>query len=317
MTASLRNQLLWCTTGLNANPLEYFNIFRPLVHLFNSWKMNRYLVRELDTRYTSLQVNGSDKNRLGKSVIDLALAAYLDETPSATGINSTFKDFAIGQIKLFVFAGHDTTSAAAVFTYHLLSQNPAVLAKVREEHNHIFGADTSSVGDLISSNPALLNRLVFTLAVIKESLRIYPTVAALRDGQVGFSLQDDSGQRFPTENCLVWGDHYAVHRNPHIWPRAEEFLPERWMVSEGHSLYPPKNAWRPFEKGPRNCIGLPLRNPLNIYYKSRQRKQHYQLLLQHLWFPPLPHFRWISWYHGHQSWMYGCCGCCYDLCPAD
>lgn len=89
-------------------------------------------------------------------------------------------------------------------------------------------------------------------------MRIYPTVAALRDGQPGFSLIGDNGQRFPTEHCLIWGDHYAVHHNPTHWPQPESFLPERWLVTDDDPLYPPRNAWRPFERGPRNCIGQEL-----------------------------------------------------------
>lgn len=128
MTSLLRNQILWCTTGLNFNLLEYINIFRPFVHMYNTRKMNRYLIRELDARYKTLQNDGETQARLGKSVIDLALKAYLAETPSAKGINPAFKEFAIAQIKLFIFAGHDTTSAAAVFTYHLLSQHPNIFS---------------------------------------------------------------------------------------------------------------------------------------------------------------------------------------------
>ena len=35
---------------------------------------------------------------------------------------------------------------------------------------------------------------------------------------------------------------------------TEDFLPQRWLVPKGHPLYPTKNAWRPFERGPRNRI---------------------------------------------------------------
>jgi len=38
----------------------------------------------------------------------------------------------------------------------------------------------------------------------------------------------------------------------------EEFIPERFLVDEGHQLYPNPAAFRPFEQGPRNCIGQTL-----------------------------------------------------------
>ena len=235
--------------------MEYINFFRPFVHMYNTRRMNCYLSRELDGRYNAIQGKSDNQN---KSVIDLALKSYLAENPSAIGINADFKDFAMAQIKLFIFAGHDTTSAGAIFTYHLLSQHPKILAEVRAEHDGVFGSNVHTTASILSSKPSLINQLPYTLAVIKESLRIYPTVAALRDGQPDFFLSSDSGQRFPTDQCMIWGDHYGTHHNPHHWPRVEEFLPERWLVPEGHDLYPPKNAWRPFERGPRNCVGQEL-----------------------------------------------------------
>lgn len=240
---------------MNINPMEYINIFRPFVHTYNTRKMNRYLTDELGHRYSAIQENTDERN---KSVIDLALKSYLEENPSATGITTDFKDFAMAQIKLFIFAGHDTTSAGAVFTYHLLSHHPKILAKVRAEHDSVFGPKIGAAASILFSQPLLLNKLTYTLAVIKESLRMYPTVAALRDGQPGFFISSESGQRLPTNHCVIWGDHYGTQNNPRYWARSKEFLPERFLVSEGDELYPPKNAWRPFERGPRNCIGQEL-----------------------------------------------------------
>ena len=241
--------------GLNIDPLEYINIFRPFVHTYFTFKMNRYLDQELDKRYRVIQGENSSRR---KSVVDLALTSYLDEDPSAVGMTADFKDFAKAQIKLFVFAGHDTTSAGAVFTYHLLNQHPECLEKVRAEHDRIFGSDARQVANILSSKPQLLNQLPYTVAVIKESLRLFPSVAALRRGQPDFFIEIPNGQRLPTDRCLVWGSHYGTHHNPRFWSRPGDFLPERFLVAEGEDMYPPKNGWRPFERGPRNCIGQEL-----------------------------------------------------------
>ena len=100
--------------------------------------MNRYLSQVLDQRYRSIQGKTANRN---KPVVDLALKAYLAENPLANGIDKGFQDFAMAQIN--IFAGHDTTSAGAIFTYHLLSQNPSILAKVRAEHSEILGTECS------------------------------------------------------------------------------------------------------------------------------------------------------------------------------
>lgn len=52
--------------------------------------------------------------------------------------------------------------------------------------------------------------------------------------------------------------HQAVHMNEQVWPQAKEFLPERFLVGPGHELYSDPAAFRPFEQGPRNCIGQTL-----------------------------------------------------------
>jgi cytochrome P450/NADPH-cytochrome P450 reductase len=46
-----------------------------------------------------------------------------------------------------------------------------------------------------------------------------------------------------------------LHRDPKVWDRPEEFLPER-MLDGGFEKLPP-NAWKPFGNGQRSCIGRP------------------------------------------------------------
>ncbi|PVI06285.1 cytochrome P450 [Periconia macrospinosa] len=255
MTSALRNQLTWSTTGVEINLLLKLSFFRPLIHAYNTWRMNRYLVPKFEDRYSLMK--GSNTNP-GKSVIDLALKAYQSGNPSTDTIPTAFKEVAIAQIKLFIFAGHDTTSSSTIFVLDLLAKHPDVLARVRAEHETVLGPNHLEAGARLTEKPQLLNQLPYTVVAIKEALRIYPVVAALRIGQPGFSLVAENGQRFPTENCVVLGDHYGVHHNPSVWPDPDKYLPERWLVGEEDPLYPVKDAWRPFEKGPRNCIGMEL-----------------------------------------------------------
>jgi len=71
-------------------------------------------------------------------------------------------------------------------------------------------------------------------------------------------LQDPkTGERYPTDGFLVWINHVSIHRNADLWDSPDEFRPQRFLGSnpEG-SKY--KDSWRPFEKGPRACIGQEL-----------------------------------------------------------
>ena len=257
LTSALRRQLSWCTVGIETNPLEHLNVVRPLVHWYNTYRMDSYISRELESRYDL----ALDKPK-SKSVVDLALKSYLAERSppqqKATAMDATFRKFVRSQIKLFLLAGHDTTSATSVYVFYLLSKHPSVLARVREEHTAIIGRDCNTTPSLLASTPHLLNQLPLTLAVIKEALRLFPQASTARAGDPSFVLFAQDGCEFPTEDCLVWGNHHGIHHNPRYWPRVEEFLPERWLVAEGDPLYPTKDAWRAFERGPRNCLGQEL-----------------------------------------------------------
>ena len=264
MVSALLRQVEWCTVGIDPSPFEYVNVFRPVVHWYNTRKMNSYLSYQFELRYS----NKLPENVKSRSIVDLALQSHHASSPSFTQkakpvtspmMDVAFKELIISQIKVFLLAGQDTTSATAVYIHHLLSKRPSILTLVQEEHTSVFGPDVTALPTLLISNPHSLNRLPFTLAVIKETLRLFSPAATARAGQPDFFLSSPStSTRFPTEKCLVWASHHGLHHNPRYWVRPEEFLPERWLASEGDPLYPAKDAWRPFEKGPRGCIGQEL-----------------------------------------------------------
>lgn len=258
MTAALREQIPWCSFGIELSPLAFLNPIAPLVRRWNAYRMNRWIIPKLEARYASNQVVS-----LGRTVIDLALKTYYEDnakssTEGPLKMDATFRHFAISQLKLFVFAGHDTTASTLCYLYHNLWKSPAALAKIRTEHDDVFGTNPETAEATIMKDPHILNNLPFTIAVIKETLRLFPVVTTTRQGISGFTITSPSGQEFPTERCLVWGNHHGLQRNPLYWPQPDEFLPKRWLVQEGDPLHPVKNAWRPFEFGPRTCIGQEL-----------------------------------------------------------
>ena len=79
----------------------------------------------------------------------------------------------------------------------------------------------------------------------------------MRDGDAN-TFVDFDGKRYPTDGFMLWAPTYAMHRRAELWPEPESFIPERFLVKEGDPLFPVKGAWRPFEYGPRNCIGQEL-----------------------------------------------------------
>lgn len=50
---------------------------------------------------------------------------------------------------------------------------------------------------------------------------------------------------------MVWINTHTIHRLASLFPDPDAFIPERFLPP----FSVPKDAWRPFEKGPRSCIG--------------------------------------------------------------
>ena len=137
--------------------------------------------------------------------MDLILTTYLSENVERKthNIDATFKQFTISQIKLFLFSGHDTTSSTVCYIFYVLASYPTVLARVRAEHISVISSDKSDVASVISPDPFLLNKLHYTVAVIKEVMRIFPAVSDTRADEPNFNVTDDAGRHFPTNGFLV------------------------------------------------------------------------------------------------------------------
>ena len=223
--------------------------------------MDRYLHAEINQRLAEArsETKGAAPSR---SIISLVLKTYLAENADRVdrdAVDDEFKKAAAAQVRIFLFAGHDTTSSTLLFCYHQLARHPPVLARLRAEHDDVFGRDFRMTGAAIAEDPSRLNQLRYTIAVIREVLRLHPPSSQMRRGRAGFDLVDLNGQRLPTEGCNLWVLTNAVHCNPRHWgddPTA--FVPERWLVGPDDPLYPGKGTWRPFVLGPRNCIGQTL-----------------------------------------------------------
>ena len=75
------------------------------------------------------------------------------------------------EVDTFVFEGHDTTTSGIAFCMYNLAKYPEVQRKVFEEIRHVIGDDVEK--PVTQSD---LNNLNYLDLVIKESLRLYPSV---------------------------------------------------------------------------------------------------------------------------------------------
>ncbi|EEA23482.1 cytochrome P450, putative [Talaromyces marneffei ATCC 18224] len=123
-----------------------------------------------------------------RTVLDIVAKTWLSHNQTKSEEEKdAFVDSMLQNVKIFMLAGHDTTTAAICYAFELLAYHPGEPEKLRAEHGSTGG--------------------------------------------------------------------WSIHRDPKYWQRANDFIPERWLAPKGDSLYPVKNAWRPFEHGQMNCIG--------------------------------------------------------------
>ncbi|CAL8331176.1 unnamed protein product [Lota lota] len=172
--------------------------------------------------------------------------AFLDmllNTVDEGGNKLTHKDIQ-EEVDTFMFEGHDTTAAAMNWTVHLLGSHPEVQRKVHQELQEVFGGSERPI------TMEDLKELKYLDCVIKESLRIFPSVPFFAR-----TLCDDiviNGFKVPKGvNAIVLT--YALHRDPRYFPNPEEFQPERFLPE--NSVGRPPYAYIPFSAGLRNCIG--------------------------------------------------------------
>jgi cytochrome P450 len=176
------------------------------------------------------------------------------------------------QLKTFIFAGHDTTSILLQRLFYALSIHPRCLAKIRAEHDAVFGA--CEPRDVFVAQPdETIKALAYTSACIKEALRLWPPAATARMSHNGFKMRTAEGDDVCVDGCILYIVHHIVQRDTKVYgPNADDFVPERWTddvytgtahddeTDSAETDKVPKGAWRPFERGPRNCIGQELAN---------------------------------------------------------
>ncbi|MFH8409229.1 cytochrome P450 [Streptomyces sp. NPDC018019] len=139
-------------------------------------------------------------------------------------------------------AGHETTSTALTWIWHLLSRSPEARARLDDELDRVLGGRPPTVEDH--------ERLPWTRQIVKEALRVYPPAwlvpAVAREGAV-------LGGRLIPAGTAVWCSQWTAHRDPRWFPDPTAFRPERWDPHAPDAI--PDHAWFPFGGGPRGCIG--------------------------------------------------------------
>lgn len=171
-------------------------------------------------------------------------------------------DELLSNIYVFFLAGHETSAHTLTFAFALLAMHPEVQDKIYDETKMLW-PDTT--GDQWSSSKLVdYNRLEYTLAVFRETLRLFPaevrvTRYPVRDTVLPCQKRNAAGVWEPSRVSVTAGttcvlDIHAVHMSPLYWGAdADAFRPERFIDTPDWEW--PRDAWVPFTGGPHVCLG--------------------------------------------------------------
>jgi cytochrome P450 len=142
------------------------------------------------------------------------------------------------ELVTLLLAGHETTATSVAWAVERLVRHSDKLTRLMAE---IDAAGTDGGGD------------EYLTAVVNETLRVRPVVPLV----VRMLMEDlQVGPYVLPAGTRVVPSIYLTNRNPRVYERPQEFLPERFLGDEGG---PPRAinsfSWIPFGGGIRRCIG--------------------------------------------------------------
>jgi len=169
-----------------------------------------------------------------------------DDPSDKTRLND---DELIGNIFVFLLAGHETTAHTLAFTFGLL-------ALYQDEQEKLYQHIMRVLPDGRVPEYDEMGKFTYSLAVFYETLRLYPPVVGVGKSCVEDTTVPVSGGVYGQSSILIPAgtgvslSFVGLHYNPRYWPEPKEFRPERFMKNDW-----PRDAFLPFSSGARACIG--------------------------------------------------------------
>ncbi|XP_047121279.1 cytochrome P450 4C1-like isoform X2 [Schistocerca piceifrons] len=157
-----------------------------------------------------------------------------------------------GELMNLLIAGTETTAVTVSYTLALLALHPEWQDAAHQELKDVFGE-----GDDYLRAPSLadLGRLRVLESIIKETLRLFPTVPILPRMATGdLWLSGGSGRKvLVPEGTLLLVMPFLTHRLPQFFQDPQQFDPSRFLedrVGKEHAC-----TYLPFGLGARSCVG--------------------------------------------------------------
>ncbi|KAJ1305196.1 hypothetical protein OPQ81_000226 [Rhizoctonia solani] len=158
------------------------------------------------------------------------------------------EDELIGNVFIFLIAGHETTAHAFAIMLSLLALYPQVQDKLVKQIREF----EQEYGDLKYSH---MHLLTYAMAVVYETLRLFPMVStmpkkATADTTMTIGFPPNTQKIKVPKSMVVNVFSTGLHYSPSYWDNPDEFDPERFTDPHWN-----REAFIPFSLGPRACIG--------------------------------------------------------------
>ncbi|KAG8711507.1 cytochrome P450-dit2 [Ceratobasidium sp. 395] len=197
----------------------------------------------------------------GKDILTLLMKAN-EKLPEDAKMSS---EEMIGHMNTFIFAGHETTSGAATRVLYVLTANPEIQGRLREE---LLAFMTRSGAEEIDRDE--IDALPYLDAVCRETLRLHPPVnvierVSLEDVVIPlkYPVNTSTGPRtsiIVPKGTAVSVGIYNINRDKDVWGLdADQFDPERWLDGRAASAEGSPGVYShmmTFMAGPSSCIGF-------------------------------------------------------------
>ncbi|KXN74933.1 cytochrome P450 [Conidiobolus coronatus NRRL 28638] len=237
--------------------LEYFPIFgRSKLHK-NCDEFNKFIGEMVSKRRKEIE---KYKNSDYKDVLSL----MLENDP-----DSPYEPFSdeeiIGNLNIFIIAGHDSTAHTLSYTMYYLAKDQNIQQKLRNEVYKTIEIPANQA-EIVAPNTESLKDMVYMDCVLKEAMRMSPAVVNLHR-HVAEEFQ------FPGEDIVVPKDNlvsiaiYGVQNDPKIHQNPKIFSPERFINTRYDT-----DTYLPFGGGSRMCLGM--------NFSLTEQKVYLSMLLQ-------------------------------------
>ncbi|HTJ64890.1 MAG TPA: cytochrome P450 [Alphaproteobacteria bacterium] len=210
--------------------------FPDIPNLFSGLRVRRHvrkIVNALDTVIAGARArHEQDEN----SLVGMLLNA------KDTDGKQLSHDAVRNEAAVIFMAGHETTANTLAWAWFLLSQAGWAADKLHEELDRVLGGRAPNLKDVPD--------LIYTRAVIDETLRLYPPIPLLTRQA---SRPEKIRSRQVEKGAIVAVIPWLLHRHRLYWDKPDHFMPERFLPGA-----PPidRYTYVPFSIGPRVCAGL-------------------------------------------------------------